>query len=73
MIYDIQHVTTYHYGARVTFARCLLHLEPRGTAGQRVLSHSVGIEPKPVETPPMPISSAIARPRRASRSRMPSL
>ena len=33
MIYDIQHVTTYHYGARVTFARCLLHLEPRGTAG----------------------------------------
>lgn len=50
MIYDIQHVTTYHYGARVTFARCLLHLEPRGTTGQRVISHSVGIEPRPVET-----------------------
>lgn len=50
MIYDIRHITTYHYGARVGFARCLMRLLPRDAAGQRVLWSRLTIDPEPVET-----------------------
>lgn len=49
MIYDVDHVTTYDYGTRISFARCLLHLQPREEAQQRVLSSSLKIDPLPDE------------------------
>lgn len=49
MIYDIRHVTTYAYEAPVSFARCSLRLEPRSDNGQKLISHSVEIRPKPTE------------------------
>ncbi|MCP8940663.1 transglutaminase family protein [Alsobacter sp. SYSU M60028] len=50
MIYDVSHVTTYHYAARVAFARCLLRLAPRAMPWQRVLSHELSLSPAPAET-----------------------
>ncbi|HVY35417.1 MAG TPA: transglutaminase family protein [Caulobacteraceae bacterium] len=47
MIYDLRHKTTYTYGAPVSFARCVLRLTPRSSAGQTVLSNSIAITPKP--------------------------
>ncbi|MBR0934501.1 transglutaminase family protein [Bradyrhizobium jicamae] len=49
MIYDIRHVTTYSYETQVSFARCSLRLEPMSGAGQKLMSHSVDIRPKPSE------------------------
>ncbi|QPF86904.1 transglutaminase family protein [Bradyrhizobium genosp. L] len=49
MIYDIRHVTTYSYETPVGFARCALRLEPMTGDGQRLISHSVEIRPKPAE------------------------
>lgn len=47
MIYDIRHVTTYHYASPVSFARCSLRLEPATGPSQRLLTHQVDIKPKP--------------------------
>ncbi|NVN87708.1 MAG: transglutaminase family protein [Rhodopseudomonas sp.] len=47
MIYDIRHVTTYSYSSQVSFARCSLRLKPLSDAGQRLISHSVDIKPRP--------------------------
>lgn len=49
MIYDIRHVTTYHYASAVSFARCTLRLTPVDGGGQKLLSHRVEIKPKPAE------------------------
>ena len=50
MLYEIRHVTTYHYASRVAAARCLLHLEPVSRPGQAVLASEVQMTPPPVET-----------------------
>lgn len=49
MIYDIRHVTTYSYESPVSVARCSLRLEPQSGNGQKLISHSVEIRPKPTE------------------------
>ena len=49
MIYDIRHVTTYAYESAVSFARCTLRLEPKDGNGQKLISHSVDIRPRPAE------------------------
>jgi transglutaminase-like putative cysteine protease len=49
VIYDIRHVTTYAYESPVSFARCILRLEPKGGDGQELISHSVDIRPRPAE------------------------
>jgi transglutaminase-like putative cysteine protease len=50
VIYALRHRTTYKYGAEVTFARCVLRLTPRSSAGQTVLEGSVRITPTPCHT-----------------------
>jgi transglutaminase-like putative cysteine protease len=50
VIYDLRHRTTYKYGAEVTFARCVLRLTPRSSAGQTVLEGSVRVTPTPKRT-----------------------
>lgn len=47
MIYDVRHVTTYSYPSAVSFARCSLRLTPVSDSGQRLISHSVDIKPRP--------------------------
>jgi transglutaminase-like putative cysteine protease len=47
VIYDIRHVTTYSYESPVSFARCSLRLEPKSGDGQRLVSHTVDIRPRP--------------------------
>ncbi|MFI5015726.1 MAG: transglutaminase N-terminal domain-containing protein [Hyphomicrobiales bacterium] len=47
MIYDVRHVTTYTYAARVAFARCALRLLPRDERHQRVLASRLDIAPEP--------------------------
>jgi transglutaminase-like putative cysteine protease len=47
LIYDIRHVTSYSYGSPVSFARCSLRLMPRSDAGQKLISHSIEIKPRP--------------------------
>ncbi len=47
MIYDVAHVTTYAYGAPVTFARCTLRLTPPSDAGQTVVNASIDVDPAP--------------------------
>lgn len=49
MIYDIRHVTSYSYESPVSFARCSLRLEPRSGDGQKLVSHTVEIRPKPAD------------------------
>ena len=49
MIYDIRHVTTYSYESPVSFARCTLRLEPVSGDGQKLVTHSVEIRPRPAE------------------------
>jgi transglutaminase-like putative cysteine protease len=49
VIYDIRHVTTYSYDSLVSFARCALRLEPRSDDGQKLISHTVDIRPRPAE------------------------
>lgn len=43
----VLHRTIYHYQSAVDMAQHMLHLSPRTTALQRVLSHSITIEPQP--------------------------
>ncbi len=50
MIYSIRHRTVYSYEAQVKFARCVLRLTPPTIASQRVISSSVTVTPKPLET-----------------------
>ena len=47
MIYDVRHVTTYAYESAVSFARCTLRLEPHDGDGQKLLSHTIEIRPRP--------------------------
>jgi transglutaminase-like putative cysteine protease len=47
VIYEIRHLTSYHYDSSVSFARCSLRLEPHGGDGQQLISHSVEIRPRP--------------------------
>jgi transglutaminase-like putative cysteine protease len=49
VIYDIRHVTTYSYASPVSFARCSLRLEPKSGDGQRLVSHTVEIRPRPLD------------------------
>jgi transglutaminase-like putative cysteine protease len=49
VIYDIRHVTSYSYESPVSFARCSLRLEPRSGDGQKLVSHTVEIRPKPAD------------------------
>ena len=49
MIYDIRHVTTYHYDAPVASARCTLRLLPREQGGQRVLDSGLDVSPPPAD------------------------
>ncbi len=50
MIYDIRHVTTYHYDAPVASARCTLRLLPHVQMGQDVLDSGLDVSPPPAET-----------------------
>jgi len=50
VIYALRHRTTYKYGSEVTFARCVLRLTPRSSAGQTVLESSVRVTPTPKYT-----------------------
>lgn len=43
----VLHRTTYRYQSAVDMAQHMLHLSPRATALQRVLSHRIAIEPEP--------------------------
>ena len=45
--YQITHRTTYEYATPVVQSRHLLYLAPRETARQRVLRHSLQVEPLP--------------------------
>ncbi|MDX7952967.1 transglutaminase family protein [Lichenihabitans sp. Uapishka_5] len=47
MRYAIRHITTYRYGAPVTFAQCTLVLQPRGGPGQQVEETALAILPRP--------------------------
>ncbi len=49
MIYDVIHVTRYHYRASVPFTRCILRLTPADRPGQRIMSSTLKIEPEPAE------------------------
>ncbi len=50
MIYDIRHITTYEYGAPITFSHCALHLLPVDGPGQTVLQSALTITPPPALT-----------------------
>ncbi|MFM9851612.1 MAG: transglutaminase domain-containing protein [Sphingomonadaceae bacterium] len=43
--FDIRHVTTYHYAAPMSFARCNLRLRPIAWDGQTLISHKLITEP----------------------------
>ena len=43
----VRHQTTYHYLTPVDMAQHMLHLSPRPTALQRVLTHQLAIDPPP--------------------------
>ncbi len=47
MIYDIEHITRYRYSDPVRWGRHRVALQPRQTGRQRVMSHSLRIDPKP--------------------------
>jgi transglutaminase-like putative cysteine protease len=49
MIYDIVHITRYHYRSVVPLTRCLLRLLPTDRRRQRVISARLSIEPAPSE------------------------
>ena len=50
MIYEIYHETKFNYGAIVTFSHNIARLKPKNSSSQKLLSHSLKIEPKPYET-----------------------
>lgn len=45
MIYDLRHLTTYHYAAPVSSARCALRLIPRQDYGQTLIHQHLSISP----------------------------
>jgi transglutaminase-like putative cysteine protease len=47
MIYDVRHVTTYHYDTPVSALRCTLRLLPCDGDGQRVLATDLEVSPRP--------------------------
>jgi transglutaminase-like putative cysteine protease len=49
MIYEVTHVTRYHYRSTVPYMRAVLRLLPVDRPGQHVLATSLVIDPKPVE------------------------
>ncbi|MCW1841417.1 transglutaminase family protein [Prosthecomicrobium hirschii] len=49
MIYEVTHVTRYHYRATVPVTRNMLHLTPVDRPGQRVLATSLVVDPRPAE------------------------
>lgn len=49
MIYEVTHVTRYHYRATVPFTRNILRLTPVDRRGQTVLATSLVVDPKPAE------------------------
>src|SRR5690606_21096964 len=50
VIYTLRHATTYVYEDPVTFARCVLRLTPKDSAGQEVLRSSVQVTSRPAST-----------------------
>ena len=53
MIFDVSHRTTYVYSKPVLQSQHLVHLTPRDTQWQRVLRHSLLIEPAPSSHTPL--------------------
>lgn len=49
VLYRVIHETSYVYESRVAVAQQLLHLTPRELVGQRLLAHSIFIDPQPSE------------------------
>ena len=47
MIYALRHRTTYAYEDPVSFARCVLRLTPRDSAGQSLLRNHITVTPRP--------------------------
>jgi len=47
MIYDVIHLTRYHYGAPVAVNACVLRLAPRDEPGQKVASSKIEVFPRP--------------------------
>lgn len=47
MMFDVSHKTVYRYTAPVAQAHHLLHLAPRGHERQRIIRHTLSIEPAP--------------------------
>lgn len=48
LIYRVTHVTTYHYSGNAVACHNLLHLTPRDTPHQRLLSHALVLQPDPI-------------------------
>jgi transglutaminase-like putative cysteine protease len=48
VIYNITHITEYLYGEPVPLSHNLVHLKPRETARQTLISHSLQVAPNPV-------------------------
>jgi transglutaminase-like putative cysteine protease len=59
MIYDIRHVTRFHYGAAAEFARCNLRLKPIDWDGQRLASYRLSIMPSG-RTAPVHMAAGLA-------------
>lgn len=59
MIYDIRHVTTFHYGSPAEFARCNLRLKPVDWAGQHLESYALNISPSG-RTMPVRVNGGLA-------------
>jgi transglutaminase-like putative cysteine protease len=47
VIYDVRHLTRYHYGAPVAVNACVLRLLPRSEDGQRVVTAQIDVTPRP--------------------------
>ena len=47
MIFDVRHVTTYHYRRRVRFGEHHLMFRPRDSYDQRLLSSNLAVDPEP--------------------------
>ncbi|MDZ7818828.1 MAG: transglutaminase family protein [Aliarcobacter sp.] len=50
MIYEIYHETKFDYAAMVTFSHNIARLKPKNSSNQKLLEHSLKIEPNPYET-----------------------
>lgn len=47
MIYDVRHVTRYHYASQVSSSKLALRLTPRDAGGQRCIDHTLNLDPAP--------------------------